>query len=176
MRIQRNTKLAKETLERVEVDQRMRKRFIAGKIKWDKRIDRRNADWLKKIIAQHGWPTISLVGKRASHGAWLLAQHADHDLQFQKKALRLLKEIYIKNRREIKPASIAYLTDRVLVHEKKPQIFGTQFTRKSEKEKFKPSPIKDKKDVNKRRKMFGLPSLEENARRINREYKQLKSK
>lgn len=171
-----NKKLVEEILKRVEVDQRMRKGFIAGKERWDKGVDKRNTNWLKKVIAQYGWPTISLVGKRASHGAWLLAQHADHDLLFQKKVSKLLKEIYSKNTKEIKSANIVYLIDRVSVHEKKPQIFGTQFIRKNEKEKFKPFPIKDRKNVNKRRKAYGLPSLEENTRRINREYKQLKGK
>ena len=83
-----NKKLAEEILERVRIDQTMRKRFVAGKVNWDKRIDERNTDWLKKVIARHGWPTISMVGKRASHDAWLLAQHADHDLKFQKKGAR----------------------------------------------------------------------------------------
>lgn len=167
--IQINKKLAKEILERVRIDQTMRRRFTAGKIKWDIRIDRKNTTWLKGIIKRYGWPTISLAGKKASQGAWLLAQHADHDLKFQKKVLKLLKEIYRNDEREIKPANIAYLTDRVLAHEKKPQIFGTQFIRKNEKEKFKPFPIKDSKNVNKRRKAYGLPSLEEDTRRINRE-------
>lgn len=171
-----NKKLAEEILERVRIDQTMRKRFVAGKVNWDKRIDERNTDWLKKVIARHGWPTISMVGKRASHDAWLLAQHADHDLKFQKKVLKLLKEIYKHEKENIKPANIAYLTDRILVHEKKPQIFGTQFIRKSEKEKFKPFLIKDKRNVDKKRKLFGLPSLEENTKRINREYEQLEGK
>lgn len=174
MRTKTNKKLAIEILERVRTDQVMRKRFIAGKIKWDKRIDRRNTTWLKKVIERYGWPTISLVDKKASQGAWLLVQHADHDLKFQKKVLKLLEEIYSKNTKEIKSANIAYLIDRVSIHEKKPQIFGTQFIRKNDKEKFKPFSIKDRKNVNKRRKAYGLPSLEENIRRINREYKQLK--
>lgn len=42
---------------------------------------------MKKIVKKHGWPGISLVGKKASVGAWLLAQHADRDLRFQKNVL-----------------------------------------------------------------------------------------
>lgn len=171
-----NKKLASEIFKRVEIDQRMRKRFIAGKVRWDKTIDKRNTEWLKKVVARYGWPTISMVGKKASHGVWLLAQHADHDLRFQKKVMKLLKEIYKHDKKEIKPVNIAYLTDRILVHEKKSQIFGTQFIRKSGEGRFKSFPIKDKKNVNKRRKSYGLPSLEENTRKINREYKKLEGK
>jgi len=176
MRTTINKKLVKEILDKIEIDQKMRKLFIAGKIKWDKRIDKKNTAWLKRIVKQYGWPTASLVGKRASYGAWLLVQHADHDLKFQKKVLAILNEIYRKDNEEINSANVAYLTDRILVHEKKPQIFGTQFTRKSEKEKFKPFPIKDKRNVDKRRKKYDLPSLETNERRINKEYEQLEGK
>jgi len=55
-----------------------------------------------------------LVGKKASQGAWLIAQHADHDLKFQKKCLKLLAEkLKIK---KVEPRNFAYLTDRVLVN------------------------------------------------------------
>lgn len=154
----------------------MRKRFIARKVRWDKQIDRKNTDWLKKVIARYGWPTISLVGKKASYGAWLLVQHADHDLQFQKKVLKMLNEIHRKNKKDLNSENIAYLTDRVLVYEKKQQVFGTQFRRKNEKAKFEPRPIKDKKNVNKRRKAYGLPTIEENTNRINKEHKRLEDK
>ncbi|MBI2618185.1 hypothetical protein HYW58_01910 [Candidatus Kaiserbacteria bacterium] len=171
-----NKKLARDILGRVRIDQMMRKRFIAGKVRWDKRVDKRNTTWLKRVMKQYGFPMISLVGKKASHGAWLLIQHADHDLRFQKKVLATLNEIYKKDKKEINPADIAYLTDRILVHEKKPQVFGTQFTRKSEKEEFKSFPIKNKRNVDKRRKKYGLSSLDENERRINRECRKLEDR
>jgi len=166
--------LAKEVLERIKVDQIMRKKFIAGKVEWDKKIDKNNTVWLKKIITQYGWPTISMVGKKASDGAWLLVQHADHDVQFQKKVLKMMIEMQKINKKEINPANIAYLTDRILIHQKRLQIFGTQYTRKTKKEDFKPLPIKDKNDINERRKIYGLSTLEENTKRINKEYKKLK--
>jgi len=168
-----NKKLAKEILDRVRADQRMRRQFIAGKMKWNKQIDRKNTQWLKKITERHGWPTISLVGSKASRGAWLLVQHADHDLRFQKKVLKILNETHEKNKRDLNPENIAYLIDRVLVHEKKQQVFGTQFRRKNEKAKFEPLPIKDRRNINKRRKAYGLPTIEENTNRINEEYKRL---
>lgn len=150
----------------------MRKQFIAGKGVWNDRIDKDNTVWLKKVVSRYGWPTVSAVGKRASHGAWLLIQHADHDIKFQKKVLKLLKETFKESEREIELADVAYLTDRVLIHEKRPQVFGTQF-RQDKSGKFRPFPIKDKQNVDKRRVTHGLSSLDENIKIINKEYKNL---
>lgn len=36
------------------------------------RIDNRNTQWLKAIVAEQGWPTISQVGERGAGAAWLL--------------------------------------------------------------------------------------------------------
>lgn len=147
----------------------MRLRFIAGKGEMDAKLDRKHTRRLKQIIKKYGWPTKSLVGRKASHAAWLLAQHADRELPFQKKVLKMLNEIYKNNKKEINPANVAYLTDRVLLHEHKPQVFGTQF-RWNKKGKLEPRPIKDRKNVNKRRKKYSLPTLEQNTREINQAY------
>lgn len=63
----------------------MRKKAIKTGI-WDKKIDKKNTLKIKKIIERYDWPTINLVGKKASKNAWLLVQHADHDVKFQKKS------------------------------------------------------------------------------------------
>src|ERR1035437_3853638 len=55
-------------------------------------IDKRHCRNFHKIIQKHGWPTISLVGKRASHWAWLLVQHFGHERRFQEMCLSLLRE------------------------------------------------------------------------------------
>src|SRR3546814_17491742 len=47
------------------------------------REDRKNRAMLRAYVAQKGWPTISAVGKEASHAAWLLVQHADPDPALQ---------------------------------------------------------------------------------------------
>jgi hypothetical protein len=53
-----------------------------------------------------------------------LIQHADRDIKFQKKYLKLLKEAANNNQAHLQ--NVAYLTDRILVAEKKKQRFGTQ--------------------------------------------------
>jgi hypothetical protein len=55
------------------------------------RVDVGNTDRLREIVREHGWPGRSLVGDEAARAAWLLAQHADRQLDFQREALPLLE-------------------------------------------------------------------------------------
>ncbi len=138
-------------------DQRMRlKAMKTGQ--WDLSVDTKNTEEMKKVVAEHGWPTISLAGRRGSFEAWLLVQHADHDVRFQKRALAMLKSIYRKTK-DVSPANIAYLTDRILVAEGKKQIFGTQFH--EVKGDLKPRPMRDMAHVDRRRSKVGLPPFRE---------------
>ena len=52
-----------------------------------KSIYRHNTAVLKGIIHSIAWPTVKLVGQKASFSAWLIAQHSDHDWAFQLKCL-----------------------------------------------------------------------------------------
>lgn len=132
------------------------KRKIKKLVKKLNVIDRKNTNEIKKIISEFGWPGKSLVGKRVARAAWLLVQHADHNLNFQKKCLRLLKKAVDENEAEKK--HLAYLTDRVLIHQNKKQLFGTQF-RGNKDGKFTSFPIKDAEKIDLRRKEMGLESL-----------------
>jgi hypothetical protein len=157
-----NIILSKKINKMASLDQKARKQAMRSNI-WDhvKILDKKNTLELKKIIKIYGWPTIPMVGKKASFNAWLLAQHADKDLKFQKKVLELLKNIYKKNNKDINPSNIAFLTDRILVAEGKKQIFGTQF-HLNKKKLFVSRPIKNIKDIEKRRKEYKMrPFLED---------------
>ena len=71
-----------------------------------------------------------------------------------------MKKIYKNNPQDISKTNIAYLKDRVLVNNGKKQLFGTQFYT-NKKGIFGPRPIKDIKNLNKRRKEYGLPPFSE---------------
>jgi len=43
-----------------------------------------NTDRPRDIVAEVGWPGRALVGERAAEHAWLIAQHADHQLDSQR--------------------------------------------------------------------------------------------
>lgn len=79
---------------------------------------------LDRIIAEHGWPGSTLVGVDGQRAAWLIAQHADDDVAFQKNCLDLVREAFTIG--EVEGNALAYLTDRILDHEGSPQMYGTQ--------------------------------------------------
>jgi hypothetical protein len=110
---------------------------------------------IKGIIADYGWPTITMVGKKAAHAAWLLVQRADEDPVFQRACLKMMQSALRK--KEVFPADVAHLTDRVLFNFGKKQKFGTQF--RLHEGKREPYPIFNPKDVDKRRIAYGLPPI-----------------
>ena|SRR3990167_4682954 len=87
-------------------------------------VDKENLPRLKAIVDQFGWPGFQLVGEEGSDKMWLLVQHCDKDLEFQKVCLQLLKEAVAKE--DATKRHLAYLTDRVLVNEGFAQLYGTQ--------------------------------------------------
>lgn len=81
--------------------------------------------------------------------AWLLVQHADADLAFQKDCLARLERAVAAG--DASPADLAYLHDRVAVGEKRKQRYGTQYG----------PPIEDEANVDARRAAVGLGTLAE---------------
>ena len=131
-------------------------RTAAGKGgKWDPEMDKRHAKVLVKIVNEFGWPTYKLVGRKGSIAAWLILQHADYNLAFQKKCLKLLQKA-VKEKQADK-GSLAFLTDRVLVNSGKKQVYGTQFY--APKGIFIARPIADRKGLDARRKSAKLGSF-----------------
>ncbi|MGV3578898.1 DUF6624 domain-containing protein [Brevundimonas sp.] len=88
------------------------------------RVDGDNTAWLKADVAANGWFRISANGARASSAAWLMAQHADRDLPFQRHVLALMEPLVEAG--EVSRANFAYLWDRLAVSENRPQRYGTQ--------------------------------------------------
>jgi hypothetical protein len=152
--------LAAEIDAMCEADQAMRKAAMEGAA-WDPEMDHRHTERLRAIVAEIGWPTRTRVGDKASHGAWLLAQHADHDPAFQRECLRLMREA---GPDEIRPVDLAYLEDRIAVHEGRPQRYGTQF--RTLHGRTDPHPIEDPEHLDDRRREVGLGPFEDYARRL----------
>ena len=120
-------------------------------------IDMRNTNRMKEIIETYGWPTISLVGKEAASMAIFLVIHADRDTAFQIKCLSLMK--LAAEKEDIDLASYAVLIDRVLVHQDKEQIYGTQGG--CDQSGWTADPIKEKDTIEERRKELGLTAFKE---------------
>lgn len=158
----KNEKFRQELLAMKERDQDLRSRIEKIDPKeFDGQFlkaDIEHVERLKEIIKEFGWPAISLVGEDGSNAVWLLVQHADHDLEFQKECLELIKDA--ESRGEAKKNHIAFLTDRVRVNSGQPQVFGTQFF-KDENGKYAPRPIENESTLDERRMTYGLDPFED---------------
>ncbi|MFF3767474.1 DUF6624 domain-containing protein [Streptomyces sp. NPDC001922] len=95
----------------------------AEQLAW-RRLTAEHGDRLNQIMDEYGWPTAELVGADAARGAWLIAQHADRQLDVQRRALRLLEQAVADG--TAGPRELAFLRDRTRVNEGREQIYGTQ--------------------------------------------------
>jgi hypothetical protein len=126
-------------------------------------VHRRNAARLAEVIGRHGWPGRTLAGEDGADAAWMIAQHAIGEPQFQLRCLALLKEAAAKE--EIPLWQPAYLEDRIRMFEGKPQVYGTQYDW-DEHGEMSPLPIEDPGHVDERRAALGLIPLAKNTNRM----------
>ena len=118
-------------------------------------------DWsrtlrLKKVIAASGWPTIAAVGTDGASAAWLVAQHADFDPDFQEQVVGLMTPLVARGQAD--PTDLAYLVDRVAVNRVRPQTYGTQIRCRAGKP-TPATPITDAASVDTRRAAVELGTL-----------------
>ena len=113
---------------------------------------------VKQILVKYGWPGRTLVGTEGAKAAWLLVQHYDRDVTFQRRALELMK---LLPKGEVENTHIAYLTDSVSLREEfnQNQVYGTVLT--NENGKLVPKQLFEGVNVDKRRAELGLQPLAE---------------
>ncbi|MFE1177601.1 DUF6624 domain-containing protein [Streptomyces sp. NPDC058773] len=95
----------------------------AEQLEW-RRLTARHGDRLGAIMDECGWPTAELVGEEAARAAWMIAQHADRQLDVQRRALQLMQKAVSAG--SASPRELAFLRDRTLVNEGRKQVYGTQ--------------------------------------------------
>jgi hypothetical protein len=129
-------------------------------------VDVENTRWLKGVLTEHGWPGTDEVGDQGAQHIWMLAQHADQDVKFQRYCLTLLTEAVAAGRAPTR--ALAYLTDRVRVADGLDQVFGTQYT--TIDGAFTPQPIEDPDNLDRRRADAGMETAAEYDRHIRSAY------
>lgn len=127
---------------------------LVGKWEEQKVVVDQNTLRLNQIIEQYGWPTRSMIGKDGTWMAWAIAQHS-HDLNFQKKCLKLLKNTLSTDKSE--PVLYAELNDRICRNTNQKQQFGMAIIEVDGVKKF--YPIARESEVDERRKSIGLAPL-----------------
>lgn len=157
--------LAAELLRMQSFDQYVRSRSLKEPDYWIEGLDEKHTARLQEIVDFVGWPTASKVGKEAADAAWLIAQHADHDVRFQRSCLAKMKATAYG---EVEPRHVAMLEDRVRVNEGRLQVYGTQFTQRFGK--HVPRPMENPRHVDERRAKMGLAPLEEGIRGMYEKY------
>jgi len=120
--------------------------------------DQERTERLGRIVAEHGWPTRTLVGDDGATAAWAIAQHSDLDPALQRRMLGLMREAAAVG--EADPGDLAYLTDRVAANAGQPQTYGTQMGCGPDG-KPQLAPLAQPDRVDELRRAAGLPTLAE---------------
>lgn len=124
-------------------------------------VNQQNVSDLKIILEHITWPVISQYGSKTDSDAWLIVQHADKHLPFQKDVLKILEKLCPQD--ETDPVHYAYLFDRVAAKEaNRSQRYGTQgYILNS---RFHILPVEDPDSLDARRKAIGLCPIAEYIR------------
>src|SRR5271169_2132778 len=91
-----NDALRQELLAMRDEDLRVRAELIArdelggAYLPKMEEVHKCNAGRLRELIDLHGWPSEDLAGKDGSEAAWLIAQHAIGEPEFQLRVLQTL--------------------------------------------------------------------------------------
>jgi len=119
-------------------------------------IDNQNINKVISIINKCGMPTLDNVNTHQMDAIWLVFQHTQHSII--KEYFPLFQES-AKNG-NTKLSHIALMTDRLLMNEGKPQLYGSQIQQAC-KNKWEIYDLDKPKTVDKRRHEMGLKPLSE---------------
>lgn len=120
-------------------------------------IDTANRQRLKQIIADNGFPTVTMVGHDGATAVFLIIQHADADPDWQASMLPVMEEQSKKG--EVSKSDVAYLTDRVRRAQGKPQLYGTQIYQEADANgtmQWVAPVVEDPEHIDQRRMEMGL--------------------
>ena len=156
----RDEQLRAELLVRGQKDQEVRQVFLTGladsaAVERMNQVDALNTAFMKKVVAEHGWPGVSLVGRDGEQAAFLIVQHASLDTAFMAQTLPLVERAYAAG--EVPGQQLALLTDRVARQRGQPQSYGTQASIVNGR--FVLDPIADSAGVDARRARLGIPPV-----------------
>lgn len=128
-------------------------------------VHRHNAARLSEVLAVAGWPADAMVGAEAASAAWMIAQHAIGEPDFQRRCLVALTRA--AERGDVPGWQPAMLDDRIRVFEGRPQRYGSQLD-VDDDGRAQPHPIEEPEGVEERRRAVGLDSLAERLARTPR--------
>jgi len=123
-----NSKVALKLTKLYHKDQLYRSIYPEKRVaKWgvQKRLDKRNQRVLKRIIRRlRAWPGVSYANREGANVAWVIVQHADNDVDFQKYCLDYMVRAAYDS--DVHRPNVAYLIDRVRINQGMEQLYCTQ--------------------------------------------------
>jgi hypothetical protein len=134
---------------------------------WEKTqiADAANQARLDELVREHGWPEKKDVGAKAAYAAFIVVQHAPHEMM--KRYFPMIQKAV--ERGDLPKAEFARFDDRLRMDAGQPQRYGTQtITDINGITTF--WPIEDEANVDKRRAEVGYEPLAEQARRYKVQY------
>ncbi len=126
-----------------------------------KEIGKGNFSKIEQLIANHGWPTYSMVGKLAADAPLIIINHLEGE-EMRMKYLPQIKEACLQ--KEGSCMEFAKIKDRILVNTNKLQVYGMQF-RYNSKRQLEPFPIRDPQYVDQKRATIGLEPIKKYLKR-----------
>lgn len=147
-------------------ERRARQEVSDQEIGGGRHADYANANVLRRIISEHGWPDARLVGVDGARAAYLIALHADSYLIVQQLADRAMHGAVQRGAAPVR--EWVRLHDRRLLNSGSPQLFGTQYRLGADG--WELQPVREPEMLDARRAGVGLPpaakALENLRRRL----------
>lgn len=119
--------------------------------------DSLNVVRMAQILDEQGWPGPDEVGEKGSKAVFLVIQHAD--LPVQEKYLPAMRKAVAEGKAEA--SNLAYLEDRVLMRQGKPQRYGSQVIADKQTGAWVLHPVEDPENLDKRRAAVGLGPIKD---------------
>jgi hypothetical protein len=110
-----------------------------------------------QILDERGWLGPEEVGEKGSSALYLVIQHAD--LPVQEKYLPMMQKAVAAGKAS--PSNLAYLEDRVLMRQGKPQRYGSQIVPDKATGAWVLYEVEDPPNLDKRRASVGLGPIQE---------------
>jgi hypothetical protein len=168
----KNEELRRELLQMYKEDQAVRAPFNEGRqlteaeFRLIRERDEADTKRLAEIFDKYGFPGVKLVGLDATRAFVTMLLHSP-SLALQRRALPHVERA--ARRKEIPPDDFALLTDDVLDHEGKPQLYGTNF--KFVGGRVALDTTQDPARLDERRRKLGLAPIREYAKQLADFYK-----
>lgn len=113
---------------------------------------------IEAYLDKYGYLGFNEIGEQSSDILWLVAQHSDKNINFQK---RVLKELKIQvDKKNAKASNYAYLYDRVKINSNEMQYYATQVEYNKLGQAI-PKKLMDSINIDVRRVQYSLKPLKE---------------